>query len=52
VKRDKDGYLEDESYIECLRSIRDDLPDGQQRDDLTGIIGAVIFYLKVMERIS
>jgi len=46
--RDKDGYLEEESYVECLRSIREDLPDGQQRDDISGIIGALIHYLKVV----
>jgi len=46
--RDKDGFLEEESYAECLRSIREGLPDGQQRDDLSGIIGALLYYLKVV----
>jgi hypothetical protein len=52
MKRDKDGYLEEESYVECLREIREDLPDGQQRDDISGIIGALIYFLKVVRGVE
>jgi len=45
MKRDDDGYLETESFVEFLRSIRDKLEFTQTRDDLSSIIGYLLFHL-------
>ena len=49
MKRDADGYLETESFVEFLRSVRDKTGYIQTRDDLSCIIGYLLYHLEEEE---
>ena len=46
IARDEDGYLEYESYVQVAKMVRDTLPDGEMRDDMSQIIGALQYFME------